>query len=211
MLVQWCLQRWPNNNSTFVKRWPTGVAYEILIQWWVNNGESALARLSCLSFHVCWGHRLNADLMLSHRLRRWPSIKIALDRCLVSTGYSYPTQTIHWPIIGLMPGQRRYGIQGLKKFLPCSLVNYGEPLLPLCFRGSVLGIRPPELEFRILCREGMSSDSSHHHQELILAQSSLYVVLKLFYLSASCFYNETHLFVLPTIILGHDMKTYQKI
>ena len=34
--------------------------------------------------------------------------------------------------------------------------------------GSVLGLRPPGLEFRILCLEG-SSQSSHHPQEVLLA------------------------------------------
>ena len=43
--------------------------------------------------------------------------------------------------------------QGNKIFLPRSLVKiqyYGEPLRP---RGSVLGLRPTELEFRIMCLE----------------------------------------------------------
>ena len=49
----------------------------------------------------------------------------------------------------------------------------GEPLWP---RGSVLGLRPPGLEFRILCDwRTVSSHSSHHPQEVLLAQFSLYV------------------------------------
>ena len=46
----------------------------------------------------------------------------------------------------------------------------GESLL-LCFT-SVLGLRPPGLEFRILCG---GHHSSHHPQEVLLAQFSLYV------------------------------------
>ena len=40
----------------------------------------------------------------------------------------------------------------------------------------MLGLRPPGLEFRILCLEcQLSSQSSHHPQEALLAQFSLYV------------------------------------
>ena len=39
----------------------------------------------------------------------------------------------------------------------------------------MLGHRPPGLEFRILCLEDMSFQSSHHPQEVLLAQFSLYV------------------------------------
>ena len=46
----------------------------------------------------------------------------------------------------------------------------GEPPWP---RGSVLGLRPPGLEFRILCLE--DTQSSHHPQAVILAQFSLSV------------------------------------
>ena len=62
-----------------------------------------------------------------------------------------------------------------QKFLPCSFIKiqyYGEPPRP---RGSVLGLRPPGLEFRILCWRAVSSHSSHHSQEVILARFSLYV------------------------------------
>ena len=49
----------------------------------------------------------------------------------------------------------------------------GEPPWP---RSSVLGLRPPGLEFRILCLEdSVSSHSSHHPQEVLLAQFSLNV------------------------------------
>ena len=55
----------------------------------------------------------------------------------------------------------------------CESQYCGEPPCP---RGSVLGLRPPGLEFRILCLEdSVISQSYHHPQEVILAQFSLYV------------------------------------
>ena len=53
----------------------------------------------------------------------------------------------------------------------CESQYYGEPPWP---RGSVLGLRPPGLEFRILCLRTVSSQS-HHPQEVLLVQFSLYV------------------------------------
>ena len=64
------------------------------------------------------------------------------------------------------------GIQVSKKiFLPCSLVEIqycGEPPWP---RSSVLGINPPGLEIRIMS----SSHLSHHLQEVLLVQFSIYL------------------------------------
>ena len=60
-------------------------------------------------------------------------------------------------------------------FLPRSLVKIpycGKPPWP---RGSELGLRPIGIEFRILCLEAVSSHSSHHHHEVLLAHFSLYV------------------------------------
>ena len=55
----------------------------------------------------------------------------------------------------------------------CESQYCGEPPWPRC---SVLGLRPPGLEFRILCLDRtVSSQSSHHPQEVLLAQFSLYV------------------------------------
>ena len=54
----------------------------------------------------------------------------------------------------------------------CESQYCGEPPWP---RGSVLDLRPPVLEFRILCLEEVSSHSSHHPQDVLLAQFSLYV------------------------------------
>ena len=48
----------------------------------------------------------------------------------------------------------------------------GEPPRP---RGSVLGLRPPGLEFRILCLVGSVISSSHYPQEALLAKIRLYV------------------------------------
>ena len=39
----------------------------------------------------------------------------------------------------------------------------------------MLGLRPPGLEFRILCLEDSVITISHHPQEVLLAQFSLYV------------------------------------
>ena len=60
-------------------------------------------------------------------------------------------------------------------FLPRSLVKIpycGEPPWP---RGSELGLRSIGIEFRIMCLEAVSSHSSHHHHEVLLAHFSLYV------------------------------------
>ena len=54
----------------------------------------------------------------------------------------------------------------------CKSQYCGEPPWP---RSSVLGLRPTGLEFRILCRRTVSSQSSHHTQEGLLAKFSLYV------------------------------------
>ena len=54
----------------------------------------------------------------------------------------------------------------------CESQYCGEPPWP---RGSVLGLRPPGLEFWILCWRTVSPQSSHHPQEVLLAQFSLYV------------------------------------
>ena len=39
----------------------------------------------------------------------------------------------------------------------------------------MLGLRPPRFEFLILCLGAVSSHSSHHPREILLAQFSLYV------------------------------------
>ena len=68
-----------------------------------------------------------------------------------------------------------FKIKRNKMFLPRSLVTipyYGEPPWP---RGSVLGLRLPELEFRILCWRAVSSHTSHHPQGGLMAQFSLHV------------------------------------
>ena len=88
-----------------------------------------------------------------------------------------------------------FKFQRNKMFLPCSFVKIqysGEPQWP---RGSVLGLRPPGLKFRIMCLEG-SVNLIHHPQEVLLAQFSLYVHkggLKShsFHFFASTFYQQT--------------------
>ena len=69
----------------------------------------------------------------------------------------------------------RPGLQVSKKqmFIPHSFVKMPYCGEPPCPRGSVLGLRPPGLEFRIMC--ALSSHSSQHPQEVVLARFSLYV------------------------------------
>ena len=66
--------------------------------------------------------------------------------------------------------------QRKNKFFSCSLakIQYcGEPPRP---RGSVLNLRPPGLEFRVICVwRAVSSHSPHHPQEVLLARCSLHV------------------------------------
>ena len=53
----------------------------------------------------------------------------------------------------------------------CESQYCGEPPWP---RGNVLDLRPPGLEFRIPCLRTVSSQTSHHPQEVLLAQFSPY-------------------------------------
>ena len=41
-------------------------------------------------------HSPSVDLLLGHRLRRWPNIKTTLAQCLVCTGSSYEGQSFHF-------------------------------------------------------------------------------------------------------------------
>ena len=59
------------------------------------------------------------------------------------------TVAFHARVRGSVPGIG--GLKETKMFLPTCKTQYcGKPLWP---RGSVLGLRPPGLEFRILCLE----------------------------------------------------------
>ena len=77
-------------------------------------------------------------------------------------------------IAGSIPTQA-LKCQRNKTFLPRSLVKIqycGEPPWP---RGSVLGLRPPGLEFRILCLEGSVVSFITPSSNVLLAHFSLYV------------------------------------
>ena len=79
-----------------------------------------------------------------------------------------------WKVAGSKP-TLTFKFQGNKMFLPLSLVNIqycGEPPRP---KSSVPDIRSPGLEFRIMWWRAVSSYSSHHPQEVLVAQLSLYV------------------------------------
>ena len=69
------------------------------------------------------------------------------------------------------------GLQILEKQNVSSYPTYTDSILwmPPWLRGSVLDLRPPWLEFWIQYLEAVSFHSSYHHQEVLLAQFSLYV------------------------------------
>ena len=72
-------------------------------------------------------------------------------------------------------GDRGFKPRSSKMFLPCSLVKNkycGEPLWP---RSRELGLRPPGLEFQILCLEGSVIAFISPSQEVLLSQLSLFV------------------------------------
>ena len=83
------------------------------------------------------------------------------------------TAAFHASVRGSVPG-----LGGLKETKnvsspsTCESQYCGEPPLP---RGSVLGLRPPGLKFESCVWRTVSSQSSHHPQEVLLAQFSLYV------------------------------------
>ena len=82
------------------------------------------------------------------------------------------TAAFHARVPGSVPGLG--GLKETKIFSPstCESQYCGE--LP-CPRGSVLGLRPPGLEFRILCLEDSVISIISPFQEILLAQFSLYV------------------------------------
>ena len=120
----------------------------------------------------------SAVLMLVHRLPRWPNMKLTLCQRLVFAGSTVLSFTI---IICLCVLVRMIGGPGMVQWLKLPACKVGdsrfEPTLafkfqsnkmillrllveiqycgePLWPRGSVLGLRPPGLKFRILCLEG---------------------------------------------------------
>ena len=127
----------------------------------------------------CWA---NAVLMLAHRLRRCPNIKPALARvcwvCLFHIKGGGPrvvvsTAAFHARVRGSVPGLG--GLKETKLFLP-------HPRVKVSIMGS---LRDREVACSASDRQGsnfescvwrtVSSQSSHHPQEVLLAQFSLYV------------------------------------
>ena len=78
------------------------------------------------------------------------------------------TAAFHARVRGLVPGGLKE-TRNVSSPSTCKSQYCGEPPWP---RGSLLGLRPPGCEFLILC---LRTVSSHHPQEVLLAQFSLYV------------------------------------
>ena len=77
------------------------------------------------------------------------------------------TAAFHARVRGSFPGLG--GLKETKMFLPSVLLE------PPCPRGSVLGLRPPGSEFRILCLEGSVISLIPPSSVVSLVQFSLYV------------------------------------
>ena len=117
-------------------------------------------------------HWNNVVLMLGQRRRRWANVKTTLFQCIVFAGNRPTTNICHFLVLAEMGGGPRLvastaafharvrssvpGLGGLKETKnvsspsTCESQYCGEPPWP---RGSVLGLTPPGLEFRILCLE----------------------------------------------------------
>ena len=119
--------------------------------------------------------RPNTGPMLAHRLSLWPSIKPALAHSLVGGGprVVVSTAAFHARVRGSVPGLG--GLKETKLFLP-------HPRVKVSIVGS---LRDREVACSASDRQGsnfescvwrtVSSQSSHHPQEVLLAQFSLYV------------------------------------
>ena len=126
----------------------------------------------------------NVELMLDQRRRRWANINPTLCQCLVFAGYCLnllgggprvvvSTAAFHARVRGSVPGLG--GLKETKMFLP-------HPRVKVSIVGS---LRDREVTCSASDRQGsnfescvwrtVSSQSSHHPQEVLLAQFSLYV------------------------------------
>ena len=125
-------------------------------------------------------HSPNAELMLARRLRRRPNINPTLVQCIVFAGQLgggprvvVSTAAFHARVRGSVPGLG--GFKETKMFLP-------HPRVKVSIVGS---LRDREVACSASDRQGsnfescvwrtVSSQSSHHPQEVLLAQFSLYV------------------------------------
>ena len=120
-----------------------------------NNNES-MPRVSW--DHIWSDISANGRLMLGQHLRRWPNIKTSLLHRFVLAGIQGGVPRV---VVSTAAFQARargsvLGLGGLEETKnvsspsTCESQYCGEPPWP---RGSVLGLRPPRLEFRILCLE----------------------------------------------------------
>ena len=123
---------------------------------------------------MCWP---SVVLMLAQRCRRWANIDTALVRYLVMRGGGprvvVSTAAFHARVRGSVPGLG--GLKETKLFLP-------HPRVKVSIVGS---LRDREVACSASDRQGsnfescvwrtVSSQSSHHPQEVLLAQFSLYV------------------------------------
>ena len=136
---------------------------------------------------------------------------ISFQRALLATRPGALVQWLQLPAwkVGDRGFEPRSVMQVSKKqrFLPQSLVKIqycGESPWP---RGTVLDLRLPGLEFRILCLGAVSVHLSHHLQEVLVAQFSLHVhkgALKLihYFFCFVCYCNST---VKSWIIVGFPL------
>ena len=83
------------------------------------------------------------------------------------------TAAFHARVRGLLPGLG--GLKETKMFLPHPRVKVSIVGSLRDREGSVLGLRPPGSNFESCVWRTVSSQSSHHPQEVLLAQFSLYV------------------------------------
>ena len=142
-------------------------------KWWVNVGAASQTvgqHYSNIGTMFCVCREL-PQLNDGSASKSW----INVNFCTLGGGprVVVSTTAFHARVRGSVPG-----LGGLKETKnvsspsTCESQYCGEPPWP---RGSVLGLRPPGLEFRILCLEDSVISSSHHPQEVLLAQFSLYV------------------------------------
>ena len=123
--------------------------------------------------------------MLAHGLLRWPSIKPALVQCLVFAGAAFnstlgggprvvvSTAAFHARVRGSVPGLG--GLKETKLFLPHPRVKVSI-VGSLCDREVACSASDRQgSNFESCVWRTVSSQSSHHPQEVLLAQFSLYV------------------------------------
>ena len=164
------LGRWPNSNRALVQR---GVCWLGMLSG--TSEVQCIVFASRATFPANSQFWVNAGLLLGHRLGRWPNSNRALvQRGVCWLGMLSGTLEVQCPAIIPLSGRGPRvvvstaafharvqgsvpGLGGLKETKnvssssTCESQYCGEPLWP---RGSVLGLRPPGLKFRILCLEG---------------------------------------------------------